>query len=291
MKIWITGGAGFLGQRLTAELAQQGHHVLSLSRRPSTVANESVAIDLAQEKDKLNSVASEHGPADVVVHAASRQPGRYTFPEFVKGNILPTVNLLEALKSSPPKQIIFTSTLSVYAQSNNLPFAEDHPASSALAYAATKRWAEQLLETFRAAQVTVLRLPSLYGAGQGDSFIDGLAQLALRGEVIELFSRGTVIREALHVSDVIRAIQSCIDQPPAEQFCLMNLGTGRKIATLEYAEALVEALGSKSPVVLSDRAALQFDCYADIQRARDVIGFEPTELKESLRRYTHELRA
>jgi nucleoside-diphosphate-sugar epimerase len=291
MKIWITGGAGFLGQRLTAELAQQGHHVLSLSRRPSTVANESVAIDLAQEKDKLNSVASEHGPADVVVHAASRQPGRYTFPEFVKGNILPTVNLLEALKSSPPKQIIFTSTLSVYAQSNNLPFTEDHPASSALAYAATKRWAEQLLETFRAAQVTVLRLPSLYGAGQGDSFIDGLAQLALRGEVIELFSRGTVIREALHVSDVIRAIQSCIDQPPAEQFCLMNLGTGRKIATLEYAEALVEALGSKSPVVLSDRAALQFDCYADIQRARDVIGFEPTELKESLRRYTHELRA
>jgi nucleoside-diphosphate-sugar epimerase len=276
---------------LTAELAQQGHHVLSLSRRPSTIASESVAIDLAQEKDKLNSVASEHGAADVVIHAASRQPGRYTFPEFVKGNILPTVNLLEALKSSPPKQIIFTSTLSVYAQSNNLPFTEDHPASSALAYAATKRWAEQLLETFRAAQVTVLRLPSLYGAGQGDSFIDGLAQLALRGEDIELFSRGTVIREALHVSDVIRAIQTCIDQTPAEQFCLMNLGTGRKIATREYAEALVEALDSKSQIVLSDRAALQFNCYADIQRARDVIGFEPTELKESLRRYTHELRA
>jgi UDP-glucuronate 4-epimerase len=255
------------------------------------VANESVTIDLAQEKEKLNSLAGEYGPADVVIHTASRQPGRYTFPEFVKGNILPTVNLLEALKTSPPKQIIYTSTLSVYAQSNKLPFTEDHPASSSLAYAATKRWAEQLLETFRDAQVTILRLPSLYGKGQGDSFIDGLAQLAQRGEDLELFSRGAVIREALHVSDVIRAIQTCIDTPPAEQFCLMNLGTGRSISTVEYAEALVEALESKSKIVLSDRAALQFDCYADIQRARDTIGFQPTELKESLRRYTHELRA
>ena len=290
MKIWITGGAGFLGQRLAAELTQQGHEVLSLSRRSSPVANESVEIDLAQEKERLNSLARENR-AEVVIHAASRQPGRYTFPEFVKGNILPTVNLLEALKSSPPKQIIYTSTLSVYAQSNKLPFTEDHPASSSLAYAATKRWAEQLLETFKAAQVTVLRLPSLYGKGQGDSFIDGLAQLAMRGEDLELFSRGAVIREALHVSDVIRAIQTCIDKPPTEQFCLMNLGTGRSISTVEYAEALVEALGSKSRIVLSDRAALQFDCYADFQRARDMIGFQPTELKESLQRYADELRA
>lgn len=291
MRIWITGGAGFLGRRLTSSLKRQGNHVVSLSRRAAPDADDSITIDLAHEKERLNSLAHEHGPADVVIHAASRQPGRYTFPEFVKGNILPTVNLLEALKSSPPKQIIFTSTLSVYAQSHNLPFTEDHPASSALAYAATKRWAEQLLETFRASQVTVLRLPSLYGKGQGDSFIDGLAQLALRGEDLELFSRGAVIREALHVGDAIRAIQTCMDQPPSEQFSLMNLGAGRSISTLEYAEALVEALASNSRIVLSDREALQFDCYADIQRARDTIGFQPTELKESLRRYADELRA
>src|ERR1043166_6675353 len=113
MKIWITGGAGFLGRRLTAELARQGHRIQSLSRRASPDADESISIDLAQEKEKLNLLAHEHGPADVVIHPPSRQPGRYTFPELVKGNILPTVNLLEALKSSPPNQIIFTSTLSV----------------------------------------------------------------------------------------------------------------------------------------------------------------------------------
>lgn len=290
MKIWITGGAGFLGRRLSAALTQNDHEVLSLSRRPSSGANESVTIDLATEKQQLNSIADQHGAPDVVIHTASRQPGRYTFPEFVTGNVLTTVNLLDALKSSPPKQIIYTSTLSVYPQSTQLPFTETHPPSSALPYAATKRWAEQLVETFAESQVTVLRLPSLYGAGQGDSFIDGLAQLAQRNEDLELFSRGTVIRDALHVSDVISAIQACIAKPPIEEFCLMNLGMGRAISTLEYAEALVEALGSQSKIVLSDREALQFDCYADIHLARQIIGFQPTELRESLRRYADELR-
>ena len=291
MKIWITGGAGFLGKRLTAALRQNNHEVLSLSRRSSSEANESVSIDLATEKQRLNSLAEQYGAPDVVIHGASRQPGRYTFPEFVKGNVVTTANLLDALKSSPPKQIIYTSTLSVYPQSNKLPFTEAHPPSASLPYAATKRWAEQLVETFTDAQVTVLRLPSLYGAGQGDSFIDGLARLAQRDEDLELFSRGAVIRDALHVNDIIAAVESCIAKPPIEEFCIMNLGAGRAISTLEYAEALVEALQSKSQIVQTDKQALQFDCYADIHLAQQIIGFQPTELRESLRRYADELRA
>ena len=291
MKIWITGGAGFLGRRLTRSLMAKNHEVLSLSRRLSDAATASVSIDLATENERLALLADEYGTPDVVIHTAARQPGHYTFPEFVKGNILTTTKLLAALESTPPKQIIFTSTLSVYAQSSNLPFTENHPPSSSLAYAATKRWAEQIMETFTNSQVTVLRLPSLYGVGQGDSFIDGLAQVAQRDEDLELFSRGAVIREALHVSDAIHAIETCISKPPDQQFCLMNLGTGRSISTREYAEALVETLHSKSRIVLSEKQALQFDCYADIQLARKVIGFEPTELRESLRIYADELRA
>src|SRR3982751_4800550 len=117
MRIWITGGAGFLGERLTAELIKNNHQVLSLSRRLSATATDSVSIDLAKEKERLNSLADQYGAPEVVVHAASRQPGRYTFPEFVSGNVLTTVNLLAALESPPPKQIIYTSTLSVYPQS------------------------------------------------------------------------------------------------------------------------------------------------------------------------------
>lgn len=291
MKIWITGGAGFLGQRLSNAFTASQHEVVSLSRRQSPAATTSIEIDLATEKDRITSLLDEDGPPDVVIHAASRQPGRATFPEFVKGNILTTKNLIAALQESAPKQIIFTSTLSVYAQSAQLPFTERHPPSSSLAYAATKRWAEQIMETFTESKVTVLRIPSLYGAGQGDSFIDGLARLAQQNKNLELFQQGKVIRDALHVSDVIRAIESCIAQPPEKPYCLMNLGTGRPISTLEYAESLIAALGSTSQIVLSEKPALQFDCYADIGLAREVIGFQPTELRESLRLYADELQA
>src|SRR6185295_20317255 len=112
-----------------------------------------------------------------------------------------------------------------------------------LPYGATKRWGEQLLETFqRYSRIVVLRLPSLYGAGQADSFIDGLARTAQLGDAIELFSRGALVRDALHVSDVVRAIDNCTAQPPANAFSILNLGCGQRVKTIEWAQALVDAL-------------------------------------------------
>ena len=291
MKIWITGGAGFLGRRLTSSLKRPGNHIVSLSRRKSPDADESISIDLAQAKKELRSLVQTLGTPDAVLHCASRQPGPYTLPEFVKSNVVATQNLIEAFRDTPPRLILFTSSLSVYSKSAHLPFVETQPTSSPAPYAATKRWAEQLLETFRQSQVIVLRLPSLYGQGQGDSFIDGLAKLAMNNEPIELFSRGRVIRDALHVSSVIEAIEMCLQRPPSELFSTMNLGCGRAISSLEYAEALVAALGSTSQIVPVDRPASQFDCYADISKAQQLIGFQPADLRESMQTYANELRA
>src|SRR5215212_8663781 len=221
MRIWITGGAGFLGRRLTTSLKRGGNHVVSLSRRKSPDADESIAIDLAVQKEELRTLVQQRGAPDVVLHCASRQPGSYSLPEFVKSNVISTQLLIDAFRDAPPRRIIYTSSLSVYANSARLPFAETHPTSSPAPYAATKRWAEQLLETFREAPVIILRLPSLYGAGQADSFVDGLARLAMKNDDIELFSRGEVIRDALHVSEAIVAIENSIAHPPSESFSLM----------------------------------------------------------------------
>jgi len=291
MTVWITGGAGFLGRRLTSNFQSSELKVVSLSRRPNHDADQTIQIDLASEPHKLLEIIKRQGPPEVVVHAASKQPGSGTQQDFVRSNVVATSNLLDALKSSPPRQIIYTSTSSVYANTTSLPVAESAPASASSPYGSTKRWAEQLLESFSESQVIVLRLPSLYGVGQADSFIDGLAKTALRNEPIDLFSRGQLIRDALHVTDVIGAIRACIDTSLPNQFYLMNLGCGRAIRTLEYAEVLVEALGSSSPITVSDRPASQFDCYADIQLARRTIGFQPTELRQSMRTYANELRS
>jgi nucleoside-diphosphate-sugar epimerase len=291
MRIWITGGAGFLGRRLTSSLKRGGNHIVSLSKRKSADADESISIDLASQKDELKRLVQERGAPDVVIHCASREPGSYSLPEFVKSNVISTQLLIDAFRDAPPRQIIYTSSLAVYSKSARLPFTETHPTSSPAPYAATKRWAEQLLETFREAPVTILRLPSLYGAGQNDSFVDGLAKLAINNDDIELFSRGEVIQDALHVSDVVAAIEACIERPPSESFSIMNLGCGRPITSLEYAETLVAALGSNSKIIPVDQPASQFDCWAGISEAQRLIGFQPTGLEESIRNYVAELRA
>jgi nucleoside-diphosphate-sugar epimerase len=293
LRVWITGSAGFLGTRLAAHFTSKGHSVTGLSRRDTSLVDQSVGIDLGGDDASglLQDLIRKNGAPDILIHAASRQPGAGDLREFIRSNVRATTNLIEAFRAHPPGQIIYTSTQSVYNHPATLPVEETEPCAGSLPYSATKRWSEQLLENFNEAPVTVLRLPSLYGAGQADSFIDGLAAQAILDRPIELFSRGELIRDALHVSDVVKAIAACAERSVAESFSLFNLGCGRPIKTLEYARTLVDALKSKSAVVPVDKATTQPNLYADIERARRVIGFEPTPLAESMRIYADELRA
>jgi nucleoside-diphosphate-sugar epimerase len=290
LHIWITGASGFLGQRLVQHFSDQGHRVLGLSRR-KTSHDSSLSIDLAsrQALNRLSRLAKEIGTPDVLIHAASRQPGPGELSDFVNSNTKTTLNLIDGLSHSLPQKIIYTSTHSVYPRSKSLPVSESAAATGSLPYGATKRWSEEVLMTVRSAQVTILRLPSLYGVGQNDSFVDGLARLALRNEPIELFSEGQLIRDVLHVSDAVSAISSCVTTS-LPQSTIMNIGCGTATRTIEYARALVETLQSKSPIIPVQRSAKHFDFFADISQARRAINFIPTPLHESMRRYAHELR-
>jgi nucleoside-diphosphate-sugar epimerase len=293
MNIWITGCSGFLGARLATHLVGQQHHVTGLARRDCPNASRSVSIDLTTTDSPrhIEKLVAETGAPEVVIHTASKQPGAGELVDFVDANVHATSNLIEGLTQEPPRLIIYTSTLSVYGRPPLLPVDESSPAGGSLPYGATKRWAEQLLETFqRYSKIVALRLPSLYGAGQEDSFIDGLAHLAQRNEPIELFSRGELIRDALHVSDVVKAIDNCIARPPHDAFSILNLGCGVSIKTSQYAQALVDALESKSAIIPVDRAASQFSLYADISAARQQLAFAPMSLAHSMKVYADELR-
>ena len=294
MNIWITGCSGFLGTRLANHLVAEQHHVTGLSRRDCVAATRSVRIDLSTPESprEIEKLSVQSGAPEIVIHAASKQPGPGDLADFVDANVHSTSNLIEGLTQQPPRLIVYTSTLSVYGRPSVIPVDESGPAGGTVPYGATKRWAEQLLETFqRYSRIVVLRLPSLYGSGQADSFIDGLARTAQRNEPLELFSRGNLIRDALHVSDVVRAIDNCITQPPDNAFTTLNLGCGRAIKTSEWARSLVDALDSKSAIIPVDRVASQFDLYADISAARQQIAFAPMSPAESMKVYADELRA
>ena len=289
MNIWITGCNGFPGTRLAKHLVANQHDVTALSREDCAAASQSVKIDLtAQDAPR---VIEKLAPPEVVVHAYSKEPGPGDLLDFVNANVHATSNLIEGLTQQPPRLIIYTSTLSVYGRPSVIPVDEAGPAGGTLPYGATKRWAEQLLETFqRYSRIIVLRLPSLYGADQQEGFIHDLAGTAQRDEPIELLARGELVHDALHISDVLRAVDNCISQPPASSFTILNLGCGKRITTMEYARTLVEALGSKSDINPVDRVTSDFDFYADISAARQQISFAPMSLAESMKVYADELR-
>ena len=295
MNTCITGCAGFLGARLAKELVSGDNYVVGLSRRECASASTCLAIDLASDRapTQLMRLAKEVGYPDVVVHAAARQPGPYAYSEYVRSNLLATAHLLDALEHFLTTRIIYTSTLSVYGRPETNPVPESCSVRPDGPYAVTKWSCEKLLETFRQhSQVIVLRLPSMYGAGQADSFIDGLARRVIEDEIIELFDGGKIARDALHVDDVVAAISTCIESPLQAPFCLLNLGCGRRITTSDYARTLVSTFSSGSAIVPVDRPGPQpFDLYADISEARRQIHFNPTGLEESLARYVHELRS
>ena len=293
MNIWITGCAGFLGTQLALAFGSAGHRVIGLDRRVCPVASESAVIDLSSGEilAHLQTIVGQYGKPDVIIHAATLKPGRYNLAEYVKSNVLATANLLDAISILSPRQFIYTSTLSVYGRPDKNPVDEEHPTRCDFPYAATKLAGEYLFRSSPTqSQVVIFRLPSLYGVGQADSFVDGLASLALQDKPIELYAEGKVVRDALHVSDVVNAIQSCVSRPPASPFLCLNLGCGQAITSRQYAEALVQALESASPIIPVDRhSTQQFDLYADIRAAQEQIGFSPMCLSSAMKKYADEL--
>lgn len=293
MTTWITGCAGFLGGRLSRAFTAAGHQVIGLSRRPSENVATSVSIDLASAGavDRLRRLCDEAGAPELVIHAAALTADKSRPPAGIDANVLTTITLVRALDVVALKQIINISTLNVYGQPASNPVKEGAALLGTSWYACTKIISERIVNTFSdRTQVVTLRLPSLFGAGQADSFIDGLAKLALSDAPIELYGRGEIGRDALHVDDVVRAIQRCAAAPPSGRRCCLNLGCGQRITTVEYAEALVAALDSESRIVPVDRnPAGLIEIYAEIDEARRHIGFAPTDLAESMTRYAEEL--
>lgn len=287
--VWVTGAGGFLGKNLCRALVQGGHTVVKLSRN-----SKEFPIDLAESNTPalLEEFSKKMGQPDAVIHLASRQPGNFQYVDFVKSNVITTANLLSWVAKTPPKLFIYASTISVYARPSRNPVDENGLTHVCNPYTATKLAAENLIAGLKglSCHFVTLRLPSLYGIGQADSFIDGLAKQIQQGHDVELFDQGKRIRDVLPVNDVVTAILSCLNLESKSPHLIYNLGCGEAVTANSFAEKLIQLFGSSSRIILGKRTNNNsFDIYLDIERARNEIGFVPTPWKEALERYVHEL--
>jgi UDP-glucuronate 4-epimerase len=313
MRILVTGAAGFIGSHSCQRLLGEGHDVVgvdnfdpfyarsakeaNLSQAKTSPRFEFVEADLAEEP--AVAAVFERGPFDVVLHLAAKAGVRPSIQDpvgYYRANIMATLYLLlRMIRQKPLPKLVFASSSSVYGNAPQTPFSEtdpvDHPISP---YAATKKAGELLCHTYHhlyGMDVFCLRFFTVYGPRQRpDLAIHKFARLVLAGEPIEVFGEGGTSRDYTYIDDivqgVVRSVQHC------QGYEIINLGGDHPVTLREMVDTVAAACGRK-PVIKS--LPMQMGdverTYADIGKARRLLGYEPsTDFAQGVKSFVEWLR-
>jgi UDP-glucose 4-epimerase len=269
MRVFITGGAGFIGSHLADRLIADGAEVLILDNLSTgSIANVDHLIGNPRFKHRIGSV--EDAPlvaelvdrCDVTIHLAAavgvklivREPVRT-----IETNVHGTEVVLEAV-SRKNKPIVIASTSEVYGKSTKIPFHEDDDLvlgptrNSRWAYACSKALDEWLALAYareKGVPVVIARFFNTVGPRQTGRYgmvIPTFVTQALLGEPITVFGDGRQSRCFGHVKDAVEAVVRLMGEPRAlgEAF---NIGTDQEVTMNELAERVRDAAGSNSSIV------------------------------------------
>jgi UDP-glucuronate 4-epimerase len=271
--ILVTGGAGFIGSHVAQALLQRGdtviivdnlndyynpeikqHNVQEVVR--SVKIKENVffyKIDIGDLHD-LQEIFVTH-TFDVVCHLAARAGVRASIDdpqEYIRSNILGTVNLFEcAVKYNVP-HVVFASSSSVYGKRSDGPFKEsdctDFPTSP---YAATKKSGEVFAHVYHhlyGITCSCLRFFTVYGPrGRPDMspliFLDAIYS----GKQLTLFGDGTAVRDYTYIDNIVDGVLRAIDKPMG--YKIFNLGCGNPIELKKFIECVEQVSGKKANIV------------------------------------------
>ena len=293
MNIVITGAAGFIGSHLCERLTNEGHEVLGLDnltpyyspelkthnvRQIEKVGTDFKMLDLAQAKLEPHLETAEY-----VFHLAG-QPGlssEVSLETYSRNNISATHRLLEALKnSSALKGFINVATSSIYGQdASGDETSEPKPTSY---YGVTKLAAEQLAlaryrdEDFPACS---LRLFSVYGPRERpEKLYPRLIHSILSGEPFPLYQGSAEhVRSYSYVEDIVDGLVMCMTEFERVNGEIINIGTNKTMTTGAGIAIVEELLGKKAKIALQPkRAGDQLRTSANIDKARDLLGYNPT---------------
>lgn len=297
--VLVTGGAGFIGSHLVERLLAEGGWRITivddlndfyspeLKRANLALFDGNSAVEFAhadiRNSDALASVFAEND-FDVIVHLAARAGVRPSLKEprlYAETNINGTLNLLELARDHGIKQFVFGSSSSVYGINEKVPFAEDDPIRNPISpYASTKAAGELICHTYSHLfdiRTVCLRFFTVYGPRQRpDLAIHKFTRLISEGKPIQMFGDGTSRRDYTYVDDIIQGVRAAMDYDGAMHE-VFNLGESETTELRRLIELLEDALGTKAVI---DHQPMQPGdvpiTFADISKAREVLGYAPT---------------
>ncbi len=312
MRILVTGGAGYIGSHTCVELLNVGHDIvvvdnlsnskLESMRRVEQLTGKTLEFHKTDLLDTagLGSAFSAK-PIDAVIHfAAFKAVGESVDKplEYYWNNVAGTVNLLNVMRRHGCKDLVYSSSCTVYGEPQQVPITEDQPTAAAESpYGWTKLMTEQVMRDVYVADqdwnFALLRYFNPVGAhpsgdigedphGIPNNLMPFITQVAIgRLDKLRVFGNdystvdGTGVRDYIHVVDLATAHVCAVEKLTTKPGVLTcNLGTGRGSSVLEVIAAFEKATGVKVPYeIVGRRAGDVVAAYADPTRARMELGW------------------
>lgn len=312
-KVLVTGGTGYIGSHTVVELIENGYEVeildnlynskigvLDIIKKLTGVRPKFYEVDLRDAEGLARVFAKNH--YDSVIHFAGLKAVAESVEkplEYYENNVGGTINLLECMQAYGVKNLIFSSSATVYGEQGEEQCVEDMPTGCALTnpYGRTKYFIEEILKDVCVSDpefhAVILRYFNPIGAHSsgllGEDPNDNpnnlmpIVMKVTAGEIPELSiygndyltSDGTCMRDYIHVVDLARGHVCALEKIGREQIQVYNLGTGQATSVLEIIKAFSEASGVALPHKVVERRPgdLAIIC-ANAEKAKTELDWE-----------------
>lgn len=309
--ILVTGGAGYIGSHTLIELINNNFEVVVIDnlanssreslRRVEQITGHEIPFIEADIRDQsvLDDIFTTYSIDSVIHFAGLKAVGESVAKplEYYDNNLVSTLALLEAMREHSVKQLVFSSSATVYGNPSELPLRETSTVGVGLTnpYGKTKYMIEQIIQDYCAAdptfEATILRYFNPIGAHQSgqigedpngipNNLLPYVAQVAVgKLQSVGVFGNdydtpdGTGIRDYIHVVDLARGHVAAL-QHMKDGANVYNLGTGSGTSVLEIIKAFSKACGRDLPYEIKPRRAGDIAaCYADCSKAERELGW------------------
>ncbi len=298
MNVLVTGGAGFIGSNVVAELLRRGHRPTVFDDFSSGFADHVRRLDVRVIEGDVrdaDAVRAAMAGQDAVCHLAASVGNARSIADPVRDasvNVLGTVNVLQAMREAGVRRIVYSSSAGIYGEPIREPVDEGHPCEPLSPYGATKWCGEKLclsvmhLHGIRA--VCVLYF-NVFGENQRyDAYgnvIPIFCARAAAGEPLSIYGDGRQTRDFVHVGDVARANAEALERDGVRG--PINVGTGHRTEILALAGMVARLADRPPPIVHApERPGDVRHCTADVRRMKALLGVSPrTDMPELLAEY------
>ena len=299
MSILVTGGAGYIGSHTCLELLKAGYEVVVADnlcnsseeavRRVEKIAGKPVKFYQADilDREALNKIFDTEEIDSVIHFAGLKAVGESVAKplEYYHNNITGTLILCDVMRNHGVKNIVFSSSATVYGDPAFVPITEDCPKGQILTdfHVADPEWNVVLLRYFNPIGAHESGLIGEDPKGIPNNLVPYIAQVAVgKLQCLGVFGNdypthdGTGVRDYIHVVDLavghVKALKKIEEKAGV---CIYNLGTGKGYSVLDVVKAYEKACGKEIKYEIKPRRPGDIaTCYADASKAREELGWE-----------------